>query len=67
MRRAELKMSDAERDLKIPTDETLFWLELLEGSELIPAGRLTEIKQEADGLAAITVASIKIARINHPR
>jgi len=45
-------------------DETLFWLELLEESELITPAKLTSIKQEADELIAITVASIKTARRN---
>jgi four helix bundle protein len=45
-------------------DETLFWLELLEESGLVRAARLSSIKQEADELTAITVASIKTARRN---
>ena len=45
-------------------DETLFWLELLEESELVNAVKLIAIKQEADELIAITVASIKTARRN---
>jgi four helix bundle protein len=45
-------------------DETLLWLELLEESELLSAAKLTAIKQEADELIAITVASIKTARRN---
>jgi four helix bundle protein len=45
-------------------DETLFWLELLEESELITAAKLTAIKEEANELIAITVASIKTARRN---
>ena len=45
-------------------DETLFWLELLEESKLVPATKLTAIKQEANELIAITVASIKTARRN---
>ena len=45
-------------------DETLFWLELLEESGLVTAAKLTAIKQEADELVAITVASIKTARRN---
>jgi len=48
-------------------DETLFWLELLEESELVTAAKLTAIKQEADELIAITVASIKTARRNRAR
>jgi four helix bundle protein len=54
------KMSIVEEE----ADETLFWLELLEESELVPAAKLTAIKQEADELIAITVASIKTARGN---
>ena len=45
-------------------DETLLWLELLEESELVSAAKLTAIKQEADELIAVTVASIKTARRN---
>ena len=46
------------------SDETLFWLELLEESELVSAAKLTAIKEEANELIAITVASIKTARRN---
>jgi four helix bundle protein len=45
-------------------DETLFWLELLEESELVSPAKLAAIKQEANELIAITVASIKTARRN---
>ena len=45
-------------------DETLFWLELLDESELVTPAKLTAIKQEANKLIAITVASIKTARRN---
>src|SRR5213592_3665605 len=45
-------------------DETLFWLELLEESELVSATKLAAIKQEANELIAITVTSIKTARRN---
>ena len=45
-------------------DETLFWLELPEESDLVTAAKLTAIKQEANELIAITVASIKTARRN---
>ena len=54
------KMSIVEEE----ADETLFWLELLEESELVTATKLTAIKQEANELIAITVASIKTARRN---
>ncbi len=45
-------------------DETLFWLELLEESRFVSAAKLPAIKQEANELIAITVASIKTARRN---
>ena len=45
-------------------DETLFWLELLEESEIVATAKLTAIKQEANELIAITVTSIKTARRN---
>ena len=45
-------------------DKTLFWLELLEESDVVLAAKLTAIKQEADELIAISVASIKTARRN---
>ena len=54
------KMSIVEEE----ADETLFWLELLDESKLVPAAKLTAIKQEANELIAITVASIKTARRN---
>src|SRR5204862_1518180 len=52
------KMSIVEEE----ADETLFWLELLDESKLVPAAKLTAIKQEANELIAITVDSIKTAR-----
>jgi four helix bundle protein len=45
-------------------DGTLFWLELLEESELVSATKLGAIKQEANELIAITIASIKTVRRN---
>lgn len=45
-------------------DETLFWIEILEESGLIASAKLTAIKQEANELVAITVASIKTSRKN---
>ena len=46
------------------SDETLFWLELLEESGLVSATKLAAIKQEANELIAITIASIKTTRRN---
>lgn len=48
------------------TDETLFWLELIERSELLPEERLRPLMQEADELLAIAVASIRTAKRNRP-
>ena len=42
----------------------MFSLGLLKESELVTTGELTAIKQEANELIAITVASIKTARRN---
>ena len=44
------------------SDESLFWLEMIEEARLLPADRLTGLKKEADELTAIIVASIKTAR-----
>lgn len=43
-------------------DETLFWLELLVESGLMPEARLADLMQEADEILAMTVASIKTLR-----
>lgn len=43
-------------------DETLYWLELLVESELMPETRLSELMKEVDEIVAMTVASIKTQR-----
>ncbi len=43
-------------------DETLFWLEIIEESELLPASELYALKKEVNEILAITVASIKTTR-----
>ena len=43
-------------------DETLFWLEMIEEAELLPASRLEALKTEANEIIAITVSSIKTAK-----
>jgi four helix bundle protein len=40
-------------------DETMYWIELIIEAEVLPAARLTELRQEAEELMKITVASIK--------
>ncbi len=57
------KMGDVEEE----ADETLFWLQLLEDSQLIAANRLTELKQEAHGARSDHSRFIKTARKNQPR
>ncbi len=44
------------------TDETLYWLELLDESGLIKPERLAELLQEANELLAIVIASRKTAK-----
>ena len=48
-------------------DETLYWLELLGESSLVPQAHLLPLAKEGDELIAITVASIKTlrAKTNH--
>ena len=43
-------------------DETLFWLELVGKSGLLPEARLASLIAEANELLAITVASIRTAK-----
>lgn len=48
-------------------DETLYWLELLVESGLVPEVRLTDLLHETDELLAMTVASIKTLRAKRQR
>ena len=43
-------------------DETIYWLELLGESKLMPSARLDWLLKETDELVAMTVASIKTLR-----
>ena len=45
------------------TDETAFWLELLDECHLAPVTRIMPLSREAGELLAITVASIRTARM----
>jgi four helix bundle protein len=47
------------------TDETLYWLELLEESGLIDSTRLIHLKSETNEVLSIVVASLKTARKNN--
>ncbi len=43
-------------------DETLFWLEILVESGMVPESRLSDLMNEADEIVAMTVSSIKTLR-----
>lgn len=45
-------------------DETLYWLEMLVETKLLPEARLTDLLREADELVAIFTASGRTARHN---
>lgn len=46
------------------TDETLFWLELIEETNMFQPEKIKDLKQEANELLAIFVSSINTARKN---
>ncbi len=46
-------------------DETLYWLELLVESELVPEARLSSLIQETNEITAMVVSSIKTLRNQH--
>jgi four helix bundle protein len=54
---AKLKIVEEE------TDETAYWLELLDESKTLPAARLSRLLGEADELLRIVVSSIRTARV----
>lgn len=45
-------------------DESLFWIEVTEEAELMPANKLKSVKQEADELTAIFTSAGKTAKQN---
>jgi four helix bundle protein len=49
------------------TDETLYWLEIIEEAKLLPSESLKTIKTEINEILSIIVASIKTtkSKINH--
>jgi len=46
-------------------DETLYWLEIITESNLVPAKRLSSLMREADELVAIFVASVVTSKNNN--
>jgi four helix bundle protein len=47
-------------------DESIYWMELLTDSGVVPTERLLPLKKEANELVAMTVASIKTLRSRQP-
>jgi four helix bundle protein len=43
-------------------EETIYWLDLLAASEILPASRLADLHREAEELIAILVSSVKTAK-----
>ncbi len=43
-------------------DETLYWLEVIVETDLLPEARLADLMQETNAIIAMTVTSIKTLR-----
>jgi len=66
-REASRARSDSELVAKLgiveqELDETLLWLELLVESGIVPEGKMSNLRQEADELLRMIVAGIKTAK-----
>ena len=48
-------------------DESIYWIELLIESEILPVHRLVELIDELNQIVAITVSSQKTLRRNNPK
>jgi len=57
------KLGDVEEE----GDETLYWLELLIDSGVIPERRLRSLMNEVDEIIAMTVSSIRTMRKKNPK
>ena len=59
------KLGDCLKEL----DETLYWLELLAESEILPSTKLTSLQKEADELLAIftTISKAQKAKLSRHR
>ena len=44
-------------------EETIYWLDLLADSKIVPAARLSDLHHEAEELTAILVSSVKTAKL----
>jgi four helix bundle protein len=68
-REAYRSRSDAEFVSKLEgglqeLEETIYWLELIHDTEILPASRLTSLTNEANELAAIFVTCVKKVKHN---
>jgi four helix bundle protein len=57
------KLGDVEEE----ADESLYWIELLVESKLVPLARMRDLMREMDEVLAMTVASIKTLRARNPK
>jgi four helix bundle protein len=69
-REASRARSDAEFISKLgiveqELDETLLWLELLVESNIVPEGKMADLRKKADELLRMTIAAIKTAKGRH--
>ncbi len=48
-------------------DESLFWMEFLIETEILPQGKLYDLMREGDELLTMTGASIKTLRASNPK
>jgi four helix bundle protein len=48
-------------------DETVYWLEMLVDAGIVPGPRLGDLVAEVNEIVAMTVASIKTLRNQHPK
>ena len=58
MRNSEFGMGIVEEEC----DESIYWMELVIESELMPKEQVKDLMAEADEILAITISSIKTAR-----
>ena len=50
------------KDVEEEADETLYWLEIIRDTEMIPEARLADLMRETNEILAMVVASIKTLR-----
>ena len=48
-------------------DESMFWIEFLVESEIVPESKLMNLYKDIDEIVAMTVSSIKTLKVNNPK